>query len=126
MFSFSKAHEDENLKWLPRWLGPFKILRAIGALNYEITDGKKTNLVHVNRIRPYASRTPDIQLDILPAVSEESDSDLPPGVFEVENIIAHKKIRGQTRYLIKWRGYDSSHNTWEPAMHINPETLHQY
>ena len=36
-------------------------------------------------------------------------------VFEVEKILDHKKQRnGKTKYLVKWKGYDVSGNTWEP------------
>ena len=41
-------------------------------------------------------------------------------VYEAEAVLNHKFI-GQSRsvhYLIHWRGYPSSEDTWEPAEHL--------
>ena len=37
---------------------------------------------------------------------------------EIEKIVGKKLIRGNIYYLIKWVGYHSRHNTWEPAHHL--------
>ncbi|CAI5445391.1 unnamed protein product [Caenorhabditis angaria] len=37
------------------------------------------------------------------------------GVFAVETLLKSKKIKGKLHYLVKWQGWDSKHNTWEPA-----------
>ena len=36
----------------------------------------------------------------------------------MEAILDEKKERGKISYLIKWEGYDESHNSWEPATNI--------
>lgn len=38
--------------------------------------------------------------------------------FEVENIMDKRKRQGGTEYLIKWLGYDATHNTWEPEENL--------
>jgi hypothetical protein len=38
--------------------------------------------------------------------------------YEVEAIVTHKYDRGKIRYLVKWEGYPSSENTWEPESHL--------
>ena len=45
--------------------------------------------------------------------------------YEVENIINHRHYgRGrQLQYLIKWKGYPSSDNTWEPQENVHAENL---
>ena len=37
----------------------------------------------------------------------------PPDYYEVEEILDTRKRRGVTEYLVKWRGYPSSFNSWE-------------
>lgn len=41
-----------------------------------------------------------------------------PSHFKVEKILKTKKVRGKTYYLIKWLGYDNSHNSWEEAGNV--------
>ncbi len=36
-------------------------------------------------------------------------------VYEVEEIVSKKKDKGKLKYQVKWVGYDSNQNTWEPA-----------
>ena len=35
--------------------------------------------------------------------------------FEVEEVIRHRMFRRRREYLIKWKGYPSLNNTWEPV-----------
>ena len=47
--------------------------------------------------------------------------------YEVDYIVDHKTTRNGTRFLIKWRGYDSKHNSWEPESNMScPEKLVAY
>jgi hypothetical protein len=39
--------------------------------------------------------------------------------FEVEAIVAHRKIRGHYRYLLKWKGFPDSTNTWQGAADLH-------
>ena len=38
---------------------------------------------------------------------------------EVEKILNYKQISGRPYYLVKWKGYDTSENTWEPIAHLD-------
>lgn len=48
------------------------------------------------------------------APDDSDDSDDPDKVYTVERILKDKTVRGKKRYLVKWEGYDASHNSWEP------------
>ena len=38
--------------------------------------------------------------------------------FEVERILDSRERKGVTEYLIKWKNYDESHNSWEPESNV--------
>ena len=48
--------------------------------------------------------------------------------YEVEAILAHRHQGRSLQYLIKWKGYDTSYNTWEPQQNLQNslETLEEY
>jgi hypothetical protein len=39
--------------------------------------------------------------------------------FEVESIVSKKIKKGKPYYLVKWKGYPSDDNTWEPLNNLN-------
>src|SRR3981189_2513093 len=41
--------------------------------------------------------------------------------YEVEEIIDSQKRRGKTQYLVKWKGFPSEENTWEPSTMIKED-----
>ena len=47
--------------------------------------------------------------------------------YEVEQILSHRTFgrQKQLQYLVKWKGYPSSDNTWEPAENIHVDDLIQ-
>ena len=38
--------------------------------------------------------------------------------YEVKEILDIRKFSGQVKYLIKWKGYNTSENTWEPVKNL--------
>merc|ERR1719233_2040667 len=47
---------------------------------------------------------------------EESEED---EEYEVESIVDKKVVRGKTKYLVKWKGYDKDEDrTWEPKANL--------
>ena len=44
----------------------------------------------------------------------ESSDESSDEVFEIEEIVSHKTIRGKLLFRVKWFNYDSKHNTYEP------------
>lgn len=48
-------------------------------------------------------------------------------VFEVENLLNDEFRRGKHYFLVKWKGYDASHNSWEQQSNLNcPKILKKY
>ena len=48
--------------------------------------------------------------------------------WEVEEVIDHRTRKGVREYLVKWSGWSSSYNQWEPVEHLEgaPEALAAY
>ena len=38
--------------------------------------------------------------------------------WEIEAIVVHKKMQHGIKYLVKWKGFSFSENTWEPASNL--------
>ena len=103
-------------------IGPYTILEKIGthAFKLDFPDTIKIHpVVHVSLIQKYHPNT--IAGRIAPP---------PPPImianeraFETEEILKSRKYYSQLQYLIKWKGYDVSNNSWEPASDplVNPE-----
>lgn len=34
------------------------------------------------------------------------------GVYRIDSILEEKKVRGETQYLVKWKGYSNKFNSW--------------
>ena len=61
-------------------------------------------MFHVTRIRPYLTYTTEVPM-------EEDE-------YKVEKILARRGEGENREYLIKWKGYSSAVNGWEPQAHL--------
>jgi hypothetical protein len=43
--------------------------------------------------------------------------------YEVEAILDHRGEEQKREYLVKWKGFDKKHNTWEPVGHFNDHAV---
>lgn len=73
----------------------------------------------ITHLEPYRAR------DSEPPTTPQEDLILDDSTYEVEAILGHKGNRRNRSYLIKWKGYDSEENSWEPRTNINDGPLLQ-
>ncbi|KAJ9523672.1 hypothetical protein QJQ45_020105 [Haematococcus lacustris] len=104
-------------KLLPRYVGPFRIEAHVGEDAVKLTLPSAMSRIHpvfhVSLLRPYEGnfgRLPPTELGWL--------DDSPQ--YEVERIVSHRHVRaGKAKeFLVKWKGYEDSDNTWEPASNL--------
>jgi len=90
-------------------VGPFLIEEQKGPVNYRLRlpkDAKIHPVFHISLLEPADPETPCQETFYFE--KEEEDE------FEVEKILEQK---GQD-YLVKWKGYPDSENTWEPRTNL--------
>ena len=44
-------------------------------------------------------------------------------LYEVEKILRRRVKAGRVEYFLKWKGYPSSENSWEPQSHVTPDLV---
>ena len=123
--------EGANLKTVfptkklgPKRYGPFKILKQLSEAVYRVEiprQWKIHNVFHANLITPYKETElhgPNYTRPPPDLIEGEEE-------YEVEKIL-DAKPRGRGRkmhYLVKWKGYPVSDNSWEPKENIHAEAL---
>jgi hypothetical protein len=68
---------------------------------------------HVDRLSPWQGST--VNEAPSPPAPIHVDEELE---YEVEEILDSCWYRNQYQYLVKWKGYDAGHNSWEPAANL--------
>jgi hypothetical protein len=97
-------------------LGPFRVRRKKGPVNYELELPKKMRIhpvFHISLLEPAA---PDATLE---QDVKDIDPEIQEDIYEVERIIDVRSRRGQKQYLVRWKGYQPSEDTWEPEANFN-------
>jgi hypothetical protein len=132
-------------KFLPRFVGPFKVIKVINDTTYMLDIGdtrtKVHNVFHSSLLKRCKGTPPSKPLPIV--LSEDAESNGTYQRYEVELILKHRVNHRSRRkadgtrtakrddgleYLVKWKGYDAIHNTWEPACNVDkaPLRLREY
>jgi hypothetical protein len=116
--------EGKNLKTLyaskkiaPRREGPFEISEVLGPLTYRLalpTRWRIHPVFHASLLTRYQeNETHGRNFTKPPADLLDGEEE-----YEVEAIVAHKRQGRGLVYLIKWKGYPTSDNSWEPQKNL--------
>lgn len=114
-----------------KYIGPFTVKRCVSAVAYELDlppQMKVHPVFHISKLKQYAAHDASPAIPHLPSPSTRP----PPEIvhedgaeeYEVERVEAERavKLRGnrvRMEFLVKWKGYPSWENTWEPAASLS-------
>ena len=127
--------EGKNLKFphqitklAPKRYGPFKIIKAISPVAYRLQLPPAWTIhdvFHASLLSPYSetpAHGPNFSRPPPDLIGGEEE-------YEVESIKAHRYF-GRNKglqFLIRWKGYPESDNTWEPADSVHaPDLVKEY
>lgn len=99
-----------NFKLSPKYYGPFKVLRKIGAVAYKLempATAKVHPVFHVSLLKKYIGAESGVQTQ-LPQFDEDDESNPQP-----EAILDSRVRRKRSEVLIHWRGSSPMEATWE-------------
>jgi hypothetical protein len=108
----------------PKYIGPFTISEMVGKnaarLSLPQAYHRLHPVFHVSLLRPYKSG-PSSLVSPAPEIVDGEPW------YEVETILARRSRKSGRKvikeYLIKWKGYDESHNSWEPEANLSEACL---
>src|SRR6266567_477029 len=111
-------------KLLPKWYGPFDITDVISNVVYKLKlppQWKIHNVFHASLLSPYHETTthgPNYHEPPPDVIDGEKE-------WEVEEIMGSRRYRHwkKLQYLIRWEGYSTAHDSWEPAEGIHAPNL---
>ncbi len=118
----------QKAKLTPKRLGPFKIIQEISPVAYRLAlpaNWRIHDVFHASLLNPYhktEAHGPNFTHPPPDLIEGEEE-------YEVERIVAHRTF-GRSKslqYLIKWKGYPESDNSWEPADQVHaPDLVKHY
>lgn len=106
------------------WRGPYRVIKHVGP-RYTVSHlaGRAEYDVHISRLKPYV-HDPDSGVSPLEVACCDADE------FVVAEIRGHDgttRDRTNLRFLVHWRGFPESENSWEPYSALSHTSqLHTY
>ena len=119
-----KTPEGLTPKLVRKWQGPFKIQEVTGQQTYKLVDSEGNQFpstVHVQRLKPFTTR----QVDDQPQDEDEEEKNKVDETeqYEVEAICGKRIVDHKIEYLVKWKGYPDSENSWVQAKNMDAARL---
>jgi hypothetical protein len=101
-------------KMAPKREGPFEIEEKLGPLTYRLklpATWRIHNVFHAVLLMPYTETEIHGPNFTRPPPDIDNDEER----WEIETILNHRKRGRGYQYYVKWKGYDITEATWEPA-----------
>jgi len=101
----------------PRYLGPLVVREAVGKNAYRLslpTGWKIHDVVNIERLEKYHARSNDNACEMPGSVLVDEEEE-----WEVDKILAKRRRKGETQYLVRWLGWGPEYDQW-----VNKEDLH--
>jgi hypothetical protein len=92
-------------KHQPYWFGPFTVVKQNRNGPYVLQDSD---------LSLFPREIPRDQLKLINSQEPIATDD----IYTVEKIVNHRGVGAQQRFLIKWQGFPTSENTWEPPSNL--------
>ena len=103
-------------KLSPRQIGPFRVLERISGQAYHLALPNKYSRLHdmflVQLLEDYYHREDDESLMMMPDLEDPEDE------WEVEEVLDEKRTKDIVYYLVKWTGWPSEYNSYEPVAYL--------
>ena len=118
------THPTKKLR--QKQFGPFKVLQVIGTVSFKVElppQWKIHPVFHAKLLHPY-KETEEHGINF-----QEPPPDLVDGEpeWEIESILDSRWRKKREQFLICWKGYSSTHNSWEPQENVHaPQLLEEY
>jgi hypothetical protein len=134
--NFAKAHQGHKArKWLPRFLGPYRIVARVGPTEYKVVavdnaaDVRQYNVDDIKPYKEFALRT-EVHSKLLPAFARDEGVSRFAEEWDVARVLDRRTIGTRpaiTYYLLRYDGRDAAYDQWVPEAHTRcPEAIRRY
>jgi hypothetical protein len=119
----------QNNKLCSPFVGPFVITEVINSNAFRLALPPQMEALHpvfnISRLKPYVANSADFatrpQRFDRPPPEAQTDSN-GDALWQVDRVLACKKVGRGKRYLVAWKGYPPEENTWESHASISHTT----
>ena len=121
-FNISTSRPSKKLDW--KRLGPYKVLKHVGLQAYKLalppTMHHLHDVFHVPLLDSVKSTSLSPHIPPPPPALYLKDCQ---EYFKIEDILDSKRVDRRLYYLVKWKGFPDSENSWEPLTNIPARRL---